>query len=340
MNTAVRVCRSLRTGTHDLAAHMPAGAVMIAGGLQSSATIKGALMVLSAMLLIGLIDNFVRIVAEHSGVWQFHLFRSMMACPLIVLYCLSTGKRIRPKRPIVVMLRSLILTAGLVCYFVSLSLLPIATAGAGLFTSPLFLVLFSVAFFGSSVGVWRIAAVIVGFSGVLMVLQPDPSALGPTTFLPVLAGALYAVAQLITRHFLADENTSTVLLWFFLMFGIIGLVGTMAMTAINVPAAWLEAAPFFFSGWRAPTAEFLFWTTIQALGSLVAVSGLIRGYQIADPTYIGVFEYSFLLSAGLWSWMLWNEIPNAVGMVGIAAIIAAGALISVRTSMMALGRNR
>ncbi len=307
---------------------------------QSSSVLKGAVLIVAAMALIGLIDNFVKYIATYSGVWQFHFFRTLIAVPAIVLFCVISKRSIWPSRPMLVVIRSLSMATSIILYFGSLSLLPISMAGAGLFSSPLFLVVFSALLFANPVGTWRISAVALGFFGVVMVLQPDPSEIGVMTFLPVVSGALYALAQLITRHYLANENTSAVLLGFFLALGLLGVLGMVVLAFIDIPDAWLEFAPFFFSGWRPLTVEFFFWTTIQALGSLIAVAGLIRGYQIADPTFVGVFEYSFLIFAGFWGWVIWDEFPNPAGMVGIAAIILAGTLITVRTRMNMMAQRK
>ena len=307
---------------------------------QSASILKGAALIVAAMALIGLIDNFVKHIAVYSGVWQFHVFRTLIAVPAIVLFCVLRRVVIWPSRPWLVVVRSLSMATSIILYFGSLSLLPISMAGAGLFSSPLFLVVFSAVLFANPVGVWRISAVALGFFGMVLVLQPDPSEIGVMTFVPVVAGAMYALAQLITRHFLADESTAAILLGFFFALGLLGTVGMVVLTHVDIPDAWQVAAPFFFWGWKPLTVEFLFWTTIQAFGSLVAVAGLIRGYQIADPTFVGVFEYSFLIFAGFWGWVIWDEFPNPTGMAGIVAIILAGVLITLRTRMNILAHRK
>ena len=122
----------------------------------------------------------------------------------------------------------------------------------------------------------------------------------------------------------------SLLIGFSLGLGFCGLIGTIFFSLVSVPESWLNAAPFFFTGWVPPTERFLMWTVLQALGSLVAVSCLIRGYQVAEPTYVGVFEYSFLIFAGFWGWILWQEIPDVIGFLGISAIVVAGIIISIR----------
>ena len=288
-------------------------------------------MIVGAMSIIGLIDNFIRIIAEESGVWQFYLFRAAVSCTIVSVYLFYKRQRFLPQRIWAVALRSVLTAGAILIYFGSLTMMPIAEAGATLFSSPIFLLLFSALMFRTKIGPWRITAVAVGFAGVLLVLKPDPANLDIFSLLPLLAGMLYALGQLATRHLCADESTVVVLLWFFIATAVFGLIGTIALSVFRVPDDLILTAPFFFTEWVAPTGRFVFWTVVQGLGSLIAVSGLIRGYQIAEPTYITVFEYSFLIFAGFWGWVLWKELPDAIGFIGIAAIIGAGIVITVRT---------
>lgn len=297
---------------------------------RSSNILHGAAMIVAAMSLIGLIDNFVRFIAEEAGVWQFHLFRTMFACPIVVGFCLLRRQRLKPNRLWAVSLRSALMAAALVIYFGSITLMPIAEAGATLFGAPIFVLIFSAILFKTRVDIWRIFAVALGFTGMLLILKPDPQNLNTFTLLPLLAGLLYALGQLTTRHLCSTESTAVLLIGFFVALGTVGVFGMVFFTFVQVPESWQIAAPFYFTGWVHPSERFLFWTAIQALGSLIAVSGLIRGYQVAEPTYVAVFEYSFLIFAGFWGWILWREIPDAIGFIGIMSIVAAGILITLR----------
>ena len=303
----------------------------------ASSTIRGGLTIVAAMALIGLIDNFVPIIAKESGLWQFHALRSLIAVAIIALVIKSRGRTLMPKRPLAVALRSLAIAASMLLYFGSLALMPIAEAGAGLFSSPIFVLIYSALFFKTRVGLWRILAVGAGFVGVIMVLKPDLSDFQLIILFPLAAGMLYGLGQTVTRHWCSDEDTLVVLLGFFVAIGIAGLVGTAVLTAFPPTAELRESAPFFLTGWEPPSARFLFWTVVQAVGSIVAVAGLVRGYQIADPTFMGVFEYSFLLFAGIWGYILWRDLPDATAVLGICLIIAAGATITLRSRRLASG---
>jgi drug/metabolite transporter (DMT)-like permease len=290
-------------------------------------TVRGAVLIVAGMVVIGYIDNFVRVIAEGVSVWQFHLLRTALALPLLALAA-GFGLRLRPLRPLRVAVRSAVQAASMLLYFGSLAFMPIAQVGAGLFTAPLFVLLFSAAIFGHRIGPRRLVAVVIGFLGVLVVLRPDPANLSPILLMPVAAGALYAMSNLLIREWCADEPTGAVVGGFFVAIGVAGAVGCAALTLFPVPDAVRAAAPFLAAPWAMPSGEGLFWIVMQAVGSLVAVGMITRGYQGAETSYLTVFEYSFLVTASFWAWVVWGEALDGLGYLGMALIIASGAIIA------------
>lgn len=297
--------------------------------MQSNRVPQAAGLILLAMAIIGFIDNYVRVIAEDAGLWQFHAVRSAMAVPLLWIVARWQGWSLEVLRWRAVAVRSLLLATSVLLYFGAVAVLPISTAGAGLFTSPIFVLLISVALFAQRIGPWRAAAVALGFAGVLLVLQPGGAAFTPVAAIPVLAGALYAASSIATRRLCAEESPYALTLWFFAFLGVYGVLGIVGLAATGLGGA-LETASFFGTGWQPMTGQFLGLTAVQAVGSLVAVACLVRAYQIADPSYVAVFEYSFLLFAGLWAYLLWEEVPGLVAFAGILCILIAGCVIILR----------
>lgn len=291
---------------------------------------RSALLIGIGMAIIGWIDNYVRLIAEDVGLWQFHTVRSAMALVIMIVMAPLIGRTLRPRRIWTVALRSALIAMAMLLYFGAVASLPIATAGAGLFTSPIWVLLISVVFLGMRIGLWRILAVAIGFAGMLLVLRPGADGLDPVAAVAVCAGLFYAGGTVATRHLCADESPDALLLGFFLALGLMGIGGLaiLSVTGLSTP---VEDGNFFTTGWQTPTTRFLGLCLLQAVGSLVAVFFLTRAYQIADPSYVSVFEYSFLLFAGVWAFILWAEVPDRVALAGIVAIIASGSAIIMRS---------
>ena len=288
----------------------------------------GALMIVGGMAVIGFTDNFVRVIAEDAGLWQFHLMRSAMALPLLAAAALAFGMALRPRRFWPVAGRCAVNAVAMLLYFGSLPMMPIAQVGAALFTAPIWVLVFAAAIFGRPIGPRRMLAVGLGFVGVLVMLRPDPANLSLVTLMPVAAGALYGLSNLLTREWCAGEPVGALLAGFF---GALGIAGALALALIALappPAAWVEAAPFLTAGWAPSTGRLLFWCFVQAAGSLVAVGMISKGYQSGETSFLAVFEYFFLVSVTFWAWVIWGETLDLASLAGIALIVAAGLVIA------------
>ena len=107
---------------------------------------------------------------------------------------------------------------------------------------------------------------------------------------------------------------------------------TPVIQDVRPPApALAEAAPFFFHPPTWPVAfEGWFWICVQAFGSIVCILMMTRGYQSAETSHVALFEYSFIISAGITGWIVWGDRLDAAALVGIALIVGAGAFIAIR----------
>lgn len=296
---------------------------------ETSRTLTAALLVLGSMALFGLIDNFMRLAAETGGLWQFHFLRAVAALAILVPLALVLGKPLRPRLPGRVLLRSGLNSFAMVIYFGCLGFMPIAQVVAGLFTAPIFVVLFSALFFGERVSARRLLAVALGFLGILLALRPEAGDLSLLSVVPVLAGAFYGLGNLVTRRWLGAEGTLTLLAWFFGMMLLWGGLGCILIALWPQPVA-PGAAGWATRGWVAPEGVFLAMILVQAVGSIIGVGLSIRAYQLADATMVAVFENTLLVFATIWAIILWGEVPDAVTLAGLALIALAGVLIALQ----------
>ncbi|MCV2868271.1 DMT family transporter [Defluviimonas sp. WL0002] len=301
-----------------------------AATMPANRTLAAAGAILIYAFVIGFTDNYVQLIAADTGLWQFHATRTAMAFVILALAAVPLGLRLRPRNWRAVGFRSLVHGSAMVVYFGCLAFLPVAVVAAGLFTAPIFVLLISRFAFGMYIGPFRILAVAVGFLGVMMVLGPDGDmAIGPATLLPVAAGALYALGNIATRQWCRDESAETMLAGFFAALGTYGLLGLVAL------ALWQPEVPagtdgFILRGAVWPSATFLFWTFVQAAGSLLGVGMMVKAYQMAEASRVAVFEYVILPASAFWTWAIWGDLLSLRAMAGMALIFLAGLIIAVR----------
>ena len=290
-----------------------------------------ALTMLAAMLVIGCIDNFISLIARDAGLWQFQVLRSAMGLPLIILVSFLGFGTLWALRLWAVALRSFFVAFAMLFYFGSLAFMPLAQALAGLFTSPIFILLITAFILREPVGPARIFAVLLGFIGILLVLDSDWSTLNWISFLPVVGGMFYAMGAVATRQLCEGESTLSMLAMLFIIQAIIGAVALAFLGQFEFTV--LEgAAGFIQRGWVWPVSAALPFILLQAVGSVLGVGLIIRAYQIGTASYVAIYEYSVFISGPFFAWMLFGQTVTALQAGGIILIAAAGIVIAIRSS--------
>ena len=295
-------------------------------------SLRAGLLVLIGVFLLGLSDNLVLIINEQSGIWQFHAIRSLITAIIIISFAKIVGHDLRPKKPLFVIVRSLFLSGAMICYFGGLSFLSVAEAGAGLFSSPIFVLIFSVFIFQLKIGFFRVLAVAIGSIGVYILLQPDFSQFRLLQIIPLFSGIFYAMASLSTRHFCRDESPLGLTLGYLFAIGVIGIIFATFLWLFPIGGSNLSDIPHFTTGWQPVSLVFLGWITIQSILTVVALAFLTIAYQQVDASFLAVYEYGFLIFAAFWGWVLWSTVLGLTEIVGIVLIMIAGIIIIMRSS--------
>ncbi len=294
---------------------------------QHIAPTRAALAILAGMATLGLSDNFTLYVTDDSSLWQFHLIRSLVALAIIGVIAMFGVGVIRPKRPWAVFARSVIQGISMLIYFGCLAILPVGLVVAGFFTSPLFVALIAAVFQGKRITPLHAFAIVLGFAGALMVIRPDPADLDLIAFLPIVAGLCYAIGAVATRAWCEGEGTLSLTAGFFVMLSLMGAVGCLIFPGVGTGADGFAAR-----GWMPLNADLLFWIALQAVGTLIGIVLLFRGYQIGEASSVAVFEFSLLIFASAWAWYLWGQAITPLALFGMGLIILSGIVVAVRRS--------
>lgn len=283
-----------------------------------------------AMFVLGGLDNAVSVIARDTGLWQFHFFRACLAVTIMVILGRLGWINITPKRRWAVALRGGLTGVSMLVYFGSLAFLTLSQAAAGLFTAPIWVMLLSAIFLRQRIGPMRILAAALGFAGVLLVLRPFDDGLNTLALFPMVAGFFYACGAITTRQWCSGESAMSMLLFFFISLGVFGLCGATFMTLWphDVPAG---AEGFILRGFGPMGQLSIGLTLLQAVGSMIAVGLVFRGYQLGDAAQVAIFEYSLLVFAAGWSYLLFDQSVTLMSTIGMGFIILSGIVISLRS---------
>ena len=267
------------------------------------------------------------LVSDDVGVGQFHFSRSLFAVSMVAILGKFLGLSVIPRLWKPVLVRTLFMVIAIFLYFSVMPMMAIAEAGAGLFTSPIFVLIFSAILFRERIGWRRILAVVMGSCGVLLILRPGSDGFSLYHLIPVLSGASYAFGSIITFRYLSDESPLAILMSFIVAIGLCGGAFATGLTVVPPSQELIAQAPFLFRGWQMVDVWFWIWMAVIAIGACVALSMMTRAYQIAQTSYAAIYEYAYLISVGFFGWAFWGVVPDILSTAGIVLIIFAGVLI-------------
>ncbi|MBK0399421.1 DMT family transporter [Limibaculum sp. M0105] len=294
--------------------------------MQERTAAGAAMWVAGGMALIAFSDNFIPLVADRMGLWQFQVMRAGMVLPAVLLAVLAFG-RLRLIMPVSawrIAVRSLLSIVALMMYFAAVPSVSISIAAAGLFTSPLWVAFFTAALLGERVGPRRIMGAALGFVGVCIVLGVGTQPIRPMAMVALAGGAFYALSVIWTRRQCAGESALCMSFWQFVGFILLGGCGLAGLPVLEAAFGGVEGADFALRPWIAPDA------TAFALALLIGASGIAAttciavGYRSAESSFIGIFDFSFLVWAPLISWLLWGEVLSLRVAFGMGLIVFAG----------------
>jgi drug/metabolite transporter (DMT)-like permease len=286
-----------------------------------------ASLLIGALFLLGLQDALIKFTSSEISLWQFQFFRS--AFNLLLLFVFLRSLPPAPHRTWAVVMRSLFLCAAMICFFSGIPFLSLANMAAALYVFPLFVALLSGLVLGEKVGPRRVVAIIVGFAGTLLILKPGTDSFTLMGLMPVAAALFYACTILTTRKLCREESPVTLSCGVAISFLILGSLGMLVFT--NEPFGdYARAWPYIFTGWR----EVEMWVygiiAVCSTLNLTANTGLAKAYQSAEPSWLASFDYSYLVFATFWGFVIWRDIPDSLMFAGMFMIAGAGAFVAWR----------
>lgn len=273
---------------------------------------------LGAFLMFTVMNMLAKLLSERHSVIEIAFYRNLVALMPFLFMVFVLGRHeilvIRHK-PGWMVFRALFGTVSLVATFAAYALMPMADTTALLFTSSLFIPVLGTLFLNEHVGAWRWSAVVIGFLGVVIMVGPSGHLAPLGVAVAIGAALLQAVLQVILRYLGGWESPETITFWFFL----IGLVVTaLPLPFIAVTPTPREIPLLLGVGLSGAAAQFL----------------LSTAFRNARAAIVTVFNYSGIVWATLFGWLIWNEWPLPAVLAGAAVVIASNVLIIWRESRL------
>jgi drug/metabolite transporter (DMT)-like permease len=220
----------------------------------------------------------------------------------------------------VVAVRSTVETIGSFAFMLALPNIPLASAIALNMATPLYMLPMAAIVLGERYGWRRVAAILVGFSGVLLILQPTPAGVDPWLLLSFASSLFFAMRDVATRRISREIPTT-----------LIALAMALAVTICT-------GAVTFVQGWVPVDARQLALLALAAVMVGFGYTLVVKAMRQGEVSLTGAFRYAALFWATLFGWFLWGEVPNTVAWFGIALILGAGLYALHRERVRSRGR--
>jgi drug/metabolite transporter (DMT)-like permease len=272
-------------------------------------TSRGILAMSASVVVFIFNDALIKLAAETMPPLQAIGLRGVFAtmwCGFALLLRGEWGQIHRIRHPMVA-LRGVLEAVAAISYLVALAYIPFAIATAVNLSTPLFLAALAVLLLKETVGWRRWSAIVVGFAGVLLVIQPRAGDVDIWTWLVVFSSLIGALRDVIARWVPPTVPTLVVSM-------------SSAVTLAVVGVAWAT-----LDGWQPMTHRGI----ALVLGSSLL---LACGYQLlmialrsgAAYAVLGAFRYASVLWAIAIGYVLWGDVPNLLAVAGIVVIVGAG----------------
>lgn len=272
-------------------------------------------MMAAVSALTGMFAVAKHLTAGGLPVIEVAMFRMVASLAFYVPWIVSVGAAgMRTERPWAHLLRGVLGAISLFCMVYAVAHLILADAMVLGFTIPLWSILTSAIFLGERVRLRRTVATLVGFLGVVLVVQPQ-GGIAPAA-LVALVGAMLASGALITMKDLTRTEPADRIVVYFLLIGTVVLLG---------PALY---------AWQWPSLEQWGWLFLLGLFGSSGQTFLTRAYAAGEVTIIAPLDFTRVIVAGLIGFVLFDELPDGWGFAGTAVIIASCVYIVRREAML------
>jgi len=273
--------------------------------------VRGMLAALGAFFMFSLMSVFAKLLSENHSVIEIGFYRNLVATLPFLIMIFIFGRReilIIKSRPAAVGFRAVLGAVSLVTTFAAFSIMPMAETAVLLFTASLFIPILGVVFLREHVGAYRWAAVLIGFVGVTIMASPAGNVSTLGIIVALAASLMHATLQIVLRYLGKFESPETVTFYFV-------VVGTL-VTALPLPfvavTPTLDEIPLFLGvGLTGAAAQWL-----------ISVA-----FRNAPAAVVTVFNYTGIIWAMLFGWMIFDDWPLPAVLVGAAVVIGSNALI-------------
>ena len=293
---------------------------------------KGIILILIAMLIFAVQDSIMKYIYNSVSLYEVYIIRTLISFFIILLFLKLLKKPIifKTHYPFLTFCRIILFFFGFSSFYISLTIMPLATATALFFVTPFLITIFAKFILKDQIGPRRWLAVIVGFIGVYIILDPNFDNFDYLSLTPILCAFCYSLSMIIIKKTSEKDDVYSQMFQFYIGAIIISLVFYFFIGDGQYDTVDNPAAHFIFREWFSNLEFSLIYMIVLGFTAAVAFLLVFSAYRIASPAVVSPFEYSILVWSSLSGWFFFDEIPTLNTIFGMFLIVFGGIYIFIR----------
>lgn len=280
----------------------------------------GVALMLLAMTIIPAMDTIAKHLTGSLSPGQVSaarfIFQSLFLLPIVFAFDSFTIGRNLWKH----MARGLLMVIANTSFFLAFQHMPLADSVAIYFVEPLILTILAAVLLKEHVGWRRIAAVVIGLAGALLIIQPSFLQFGPVALLPLLTALSFALYLILTRTLTHDTGT-------FAMQFYVGVFGTAVIVPVLIAG---DAAGFAPLSLKWPATGEWGWFALLGLVGTSAHLLIVQAIRRMGAGLVAPFQYLEIVGATVFGYFVFGDFPTAYVWAGVAIIVGAGLYVFYR----------
>ena len=293
---------------------------------------KGIIFILLGMLAFAVQDSIMKYIYSFVSLYEVYLIRTLVSLIIILLFLQITKKPIvfKTQYPVLTFCRVILFFFGFSFFYISLTVLPLATATALFFVTPFLITIFAKFILKEQIGPRRWLAVIIGFIGVYIILSPDFDNFDYMSLTPIACAFCYSLSMIIIKMTSEKDSVYTQTFAFYIGAVIISLFFYFTFGDGKYDTVDHPASQFIFREWFNNLENSILFMVATGFTASAAFILVFSAYRITSPAVVSPFEYSILLWSTLSGWFFFNEVPDLKTLVGMILIVCGGIYIFIR----------
>ena len=288
-------------------------------------------------------DISVKLFSSEIPLNQLMFFRAIFAISILLLVILPFYgglKYLNTSNPVFHIFRGLAVVGANTFFFISIAELSLAEATAIFFIAPISITIFAMFFLQEKVGIRRGLACFIGFLGMLFIIKPGTISFELISIFPLIAALFYTALHIVTRKYGSQEKPLTMGFYIQVCFLVTSLMFAGGFYLVDFDAEHSNALTFLTGSWVS-VSTFDMFHILVGIALPISIGGVLVSYAYKnyEASFLAPFEYGALVIAVVSTYLIWNEIPDRLSLIGMILIMLSGIFVSLREKQVSSIRS-